>query len=68
MFLCCMKRCILTVLVLLGSLAVAATPEKEDYDFSHARLGVWTDSGIEYYTKILYPEAECVYLDGISTL
>lgn len=66
MFLCCMKRCILTVLVLFVSLAVAATPEEEDFDFSHARLGVWTDSGIEYYTKILYPEAECVYLDGVS--
>ena len=25
----------------------------ETIDFSHARLAVWTDSGNEYYTKIL---------------
>lgn len=37
-------------------------------DFSHARLGVWTDSGVEYYTKILYPDAKCIYLDGVSNM
>lgn len=63
-----MKRYILTVLVLLGSLAIAATPEKESVDFNHARLGVWTDSGVEYYTRLLYPDAKPIYLDGISNM
>lgn len=68
MYLYGMKRYLMTILVLLGSLAIAAMPEEEGIDFSHARLGVWTDSGVEYYTRILYPEAECVYLDGVSNM
>lgn len=56
-------------LVALTALTAQAAPENtRAMDFSHARLGVWTDSGIEYYTKILYPEAECVYLDGVSNM
>lgn len=45
----------------------AAEPQ-EAIDFSHARLAVWTDSGNEYYTKILYPEAKCVYLESLSSM
>ena len=63
-----MKRCIITLLVLLGSLSIAATPEQENVDFSHARLAVWTDSGVEYYTKILYPDAKRVYLESLSSM
>ena len=58
---------LLIALLTFGCSPVQGAPrEGETMDFSHARLGVWTDSGIEYYTKILYPEAKCVYLDGVS--
>ena len=56
---------IFTLMMALGSLGLHAD---NNTDFSHARLGVWTDSGSEYHTKLLYPEAKYVYLETLSDM
>lgn len=59
---------LIVVLFLCRTSVLAESQTNKKADFSHARLGVWTDSGVEYHTKRLYPQAKCVYLESISDM
>ena len=60
--------CLFTSLATNSMAQTTESQELPSIDFSHARLGVWTDGVAEYKTRELFPKAKYVQLDMVSDL